>query len=71
MLFKVCCFIFCTPLRGLQKLERILKFLHIGDPRKGADIITRLVVESKYQGVTGGYFNVGTGKSIIPAYQSH
>ncbi|EGW37048.1 SDR family NAD(P)-dependent oxidoreductase [Desulfosporosinus sp. OT] len=49
-------------------LERILKFLHIGDPRKGADIITRLVVESQYQGVTGGYFNVGTGKSIIPAY---
>ncbi|TGE35498.1 SDR family NAD(P)-dependent oxidoreductase [Desulfosporosinus fructosivorans] len=49
-------------------LERILKLLHIGDPRKGADIITRLVVESQYQGVTGGYFNVGTGKSIIPAY---
>jgi NAD(P)-dependent dehydrogenase (short-subunit alcohol dehydrogenase family) len=49
-------------------LEHILKFLHIGDPRKGADIITRLVVESQYQGVTGGYFNVGTGKSIIPAY---
>ena len=49
-------------------LERILKFLHIGDPRKGADIIIRLVVESQYQGVSGGYFNVGTGKSIIPAY---
>ncbi|MDR3542651.1 MAG: SDR family NAD(P)-dependent oxidoreductase [Desulfosporosinus sp.] len=49
-------------------LERILNFLHIGDPRKGADIITRLVVELQYQGVTGGYFNVGTGKSIIPAY---
>lgn len=26
-------------------LEHILKFLHIGDPRKGADIIIRLVVE--------------------------
>ena len=49
-------------------LERILKFLHIGDPRKGADIITRLAVESQYQGVTGGYFNVGTGKPIIPVY---
>ena len=49
-------------------LERILKFLHIGDPRKGADIITRLIVGSQFQGVTGGYFNVGTGKSIIPVY---
>lgn len=49
-------------------LERILKFLHIGDPRKGADIITRLVVESQYHGVTGGYFNVGTGTTIVPVY---
>jgi NAD(P)-dependent dehydrogenase (short-subunit alcohol dehydrogenase family) len=47
-------------------LENILKFLHIGDPRKGADIIIRLAVEPQYHGVTGGYFNVGTGKSIIP-----
>lgn len=49
-------------------LERILKFLHIGDPCRGADIITRLAVEPKYEGVTGGYFNVGTGKPIIPIY---
>ncbi|NGM83834.1 SDR family NAD(P)-dependent oxidoreductase [Paenibacillus sp. 7124] len=47
-------------------LERILKLLHIGDPRKGAEIITRLVVDPKYQKVTGGYFNVGTGDSIGP-----
>ncbi|QWU16997.1 Short-chain dehydrogenase [Paenibacillus sophorae] len=47
-------------------LERILKLLHIGDPRKGAEIITRLVVDPKYQKVTGGYFNVGTGDSIQP-----
>lgn len=49
-------------------LERILKFLHIGDPRRGADIITRLAVEPQYAGVTGGYFNVGTGNHIIPVY---
>jgi NAD(P)-dependent dehydrogenase (short-subunit alcohol dehydrogenase family) len=49
-------------------IENILKFLHIGDPRKGAEIITRLVVEPQFQGVTGGYFNVGTGKPIVPIY---
>lgn len=47
-------------------LERLLKALHLGDPRRGADIITRLIVEPEYQNMTGGYFNVGTGKSIEP-----
>lgn len=55
-------------LRFASMLEHILNFLHIGDPRRGADIITRLVVEQQYQGVTGGYFNVGTGKPIVPVY---
>ncbi|WP_413407599.1 SDR family NAD(P)-dependent oxidoreductase [Paenibacillus amylolyticus] len=49
-------------------LEHILTFLHIGDPRRGADIITRLAVESKYGEVSGGYFNVGTGASIVPMH---
>ncbi|MFB5760368.1 SDR family NAD(P)-dependent oxidoreductase [Paenibacillus medicaginis] len=49
-------------------LERILKFLHIGDPRRGADIITRLVVDPAYQNVTGGYFNVGSGHAITPVH---
>ncbi|GKU24971.1 SDR family NAD(P)-dependent oxidoreductase [Clostridium folliculivorans] len=49
-------------------LERILNFLHIGDPKRGADIIVRIATESKYKEVTGGYFNVGTGKSINPIY---
>ncbi|MCD9024913.1 SDR family NAD(P)-dependent oxidoreductase [Cohnella silvisoli] len=49
-------------------LERILKLLRIGDPRKGADIITRLAIDPQYQGVSGGYFKVGTGKSIMPVY---
>lgn len=47
-------------------LERLLKTLRLGDPRRGADIITRLIVEPEYQKMTGGYFNVGTGKSIEP-----
>jgi NAD(P)-dependent dehydrogenase (short-subunit alcohol dehydrogenase family) len=49
-------------------LEKILKFLHIGDPHKGADIIIRLAVDPQFEGVTGGYFNVGTGKAITPIY---
>lgn len=47
-------------------LERVLKALHLGDPGRGAEIITRLIVDPKYQHMTGGYFNVGTGKSIEP-----
>ncbi|WP_379131708.1 SDR family NAD(P)-dependent oxidoreductase [Paenibacillus sp. sgz500958] len=53
-------------LRFASVIERILKLLHLGDPRRGTDIITRLIVEPKYHEVTGGYFNVGTGKSIEP-----
>lgn len=49
-------------------LTKILNTLHIGDPRKGADIIIRLAADSQYNGVTGGYFNVGTGKPIVPVY---
>ncbi|MFE4711655.1 SDR family NAD(P)-dependent oxidoreductase [Paenibacillus sp. NPDC056722] len=47
-------------------LERILKFFNIGNPQKGAEIITRLILDPKYQVETGGYFNVGTGKPITP-----
>lgn len=47
-------------------LERLLNILRLGDPRRGADIITRLIVEPEYQIKTGGYFNVGTGKAIEP-----
>lgn len=49
-------------------LAKILNVLHIGDPRRGADIILRLATDPEYQGVTGGYFNVGTGKPIVPIY---
>lgn len=47
-------------------LSKILKALHIGDPRKGADIIVRLATDPKYHNVTGGYFKVVTGEPIVP-----
>lgn len=49
-------------------IERLLKGLHIGDPRRGTDIITRLILEPEYGKVTGGYFNVGTGRPIEPVF---
>ncbi len=49
-------------------LSKILTFLHIGDPQKGADIIVLLATSLQYQGITGGYFKVGTGKPIIPIH---
>ncbi|CAH1205249.1 SDR family NAD(P)-dependent oxidoreductase [Paenibacillus sp. JJ-223] len=51
-------------LRFASVLERILNALRIGDPRRGTDMMVRLVTEPKYGQVTGGYFNVGTGKEI-------
>lgn len=45
-------------------LARVLNILHIGDPKKGAEIIIRLAADPQYQGKTGGYFNVGTGRQI-------
>lgn len=53
-------------LRFASVIERILKLLRLGDPRRGTDIIIRLIVEPKYEKVSGGYFNVGTGNSIEP-----
>ncbi|MBA2937227.1 SDR family NAD(P)-dependent oxidoreductase [Paenibacillus sp. CGMCC 1.16610] len=47
-------------------LERILKALQIGDPQRGTKIIIELVVDPKFQKLTGGYFNVGTGNLIEP-----
>ncbi|MFB5677888.1 SDR family NAD(P)-dependent oxidoreductase [Paenibacillus terreus] len=49
-------------------LERVLKLLHIGDPRRGADIISRLIADPEFQSVTGGYFNVGSGNPIVPVH---
>ena len=55
-------------LRISSVLGKILKILNIGDPKRGADIIVRLALDSEYESVTGGYFNVGTGDNIDPIY---
>jgi NAD(P)-dependent dehydrogenase (short-subunit alcohol dehydrogenase family) len=55
-------------LRISHILGKILKFLHIGDPQNGADIIVRLASDVCFQGITGGYFNVKTGSLIEPIY---
>jgi len=47
-------------------LSKILNMLHIGDPRKGAEIIFRLSVDKAYTGVTGGFFAARTGAPIEP-----
>lgn len=47
-------------------LKHLLNFFRIGDPRKGAEIIIRLMSDPKYQESSGGYFNVGTGNPIVP-----
>ncbi|NHC41545.1 SDR family NAD(P)-dependent oxidoreductase [Bacillus sp. MM2020_1] len=55
-------------LRISSVLGKVLKILNIGDPKRGADIIVRLALDSEYERVTGGYFNVGTGDKIDPIY---
>jgi NAD(P)-dependent dehydrogenase (short-subunit alcohol dehydrogenase family) len=45
-------------------LEKILKGLHIGDPRRGAAIITRLAIDPAFAGTTGGYFSANAAKPL-------
>jgi NAD(P)-dependent dehydrogenase (short-subunit alcohol dehydrogenase family) len=44
------------PLSGL--LEKALRRLNIGDPRRGAGIIVRLATDPSFAEMTGGYFGV-------------
>jgi NAD(P)-dependent dehydrogenase (short-subunit alcohol dehydrogenase family) len=44
------------PFAGL--LEKVLRGLRIGDPNRGAAIITRLATDPAFAGRTGGYFSV-------------
>ncbi|MEH7454927.1 SDR family NAD(P)-dependent oxidoreductase [Gottfriedia acidiceleris] len=55
-------------LRISSVLGKILKIFNIGDPKRGADIIVRLALDSVYERMTGGYFNVGTGNKIDPIF---
>ncbi|ANS76161.1 short-chain dehydrogenase [Paenibacillus yonginensis] len=53
-------------LRFAALLEKILKFLRLGDPRYGAEIIVRLATAAEYKGHSGGYYNVKTGTELVP-----
>jgi len=51
-------------------LEKLLTWLKIGDPRRGAGIIVKLATEPQYGAVTGGYFDVKDAKPLVPAAPS-
>ncbi|GAA0513432.1 short-chain dehydrogenase [Paractinoplanes deccanensis] len=50
-------------LPGAAVLEKVLKALHVGDPRRGAGGIVRLATDPV---LTGGYFSARTGRPITP-----
>ena len=47
-------------------LERVLKWLKIGDPERGASIIVRLASDPAFARVTGGFYS-REGKALTPA----
>jgi NAD(P)-dependent dehydrogenase (short-subunit alcohol dehydrogenase family) len=51
------------PFAGL--LEKTLGALRIGDPRRGAGIITRLATDPAFATTTGGYFSVKDAKPLV------
>jgi NAD(P)-dependent dehydrogenase (short-subunit alcohol dehydrogenase family) len=51
------------PLAGV--LERILKALRVGDPRRGAGIIVRLATDDALGETTGGYFSVKDAAPLV------
>jgi NAD(P)-dependent dehydrogenase (short-subunit alcohol dehydrogenase family) len=47
-------------------LERLLTWLKIGNPERGAGIIVRLARDSAFAEVTGGYFSVKNARPLVP-----
>jgi NAD(P)-dependent dehydrogenase (short-subunit alcohol dehydrogenase family) len=47
-------------------LERLLTWLKIGNPQRGAGIIVRLASDPAFAGVTGGYFSVSNARPLVP-----
>lgn len=45
-------------------LEKALKALHVGDPQRGAGIITRLCTDPQFDSITGGYFSHRDAKPL-------
>ena len=50
------------PMAGV--LNKILATLRVGDPRRGAGIITRLATDPAFADTTGGYFSVKDAKPL-------
>src|SRR5882724_10465877 len=47
-------------------LERLLTWLKVGNPERGAGIIVRLASDRSFASVTGGYFSVGDARRLAP-----
>lgn len=47
-------------------LARLLKTLRVGDPRRGAALITALAIDPAFDGKTGGYYTVRGRRTIPP-----
>jgi NAD(P)-dependent dehydrogenase (short-subunit alcohol dehydrogenase family) len=47
-------------------LERLLRFLRVGDPDRGAGIIVRLATDPAFAAVSGGYFSVKDAAPLVP-----
>jgi NAD(P)-dependent dehydrogenase (short-subunit alcohol dehydrogenase family) len=47
-------------------LERLLTWLKIGTPERGASIIVRLASDPAFADVTGGYFAVSDARPLVP-----
>ena len=47
-------------------LERLLTWLKVGNPERGAGIIVSLASAPAFAGVTGGYFSVSDARRLTP-----
>ncbi|GIM89909.1 SDR family NAD(P)-dependent oxidoreductase [Paractinoplanes toevensis] len=53
-------------LRFAAALEKVLRSLRVGDPRRGTSGIVRLATDPALAACTGGYFSARTGKQLTP-----
>src|SRR5882757_2026179 len=47
-------------------LERLLTWLEVGNPERGAGIIVRLASDAAFADITGGYFSVTDARPLVP-----
>jgi NAD(P)-dependent dehydrogenase (short-subunit alcohol dehydrogenase family) len=55
-------------LRFAARLERLLTWLKVGNPERGAAIIVHLASDRAFAGVTGGYFSATDARPLVPVY---